>query len=440
MPLQDIKIAGAPLVWSEVDYAFKVINQNLHFLEDQLTLDTSALNVDLIPNGAYSLGTIANSWTNLYVDNVYTAIIEATDITSAVIDTDELIIGSGTLKVVNGYLSYVDTITGDPLETQLTPAFSTISVSGQPLVTADFGDTLTIVEGAGIALVTDENTKTVTISSDATVVVIDTVDITADIDPISKEVSLSLVNPNKFDRVAVNGLDSTVDLLIAADPADTLNLAEGYGVILTGNPIVNEVTISIDPEVDLYSNIYADDSTLLVDARNGSISWDVLTGVPDIVIRTASTGSILLPVGTTAQRDLSPVTGYVRYNTTTGKFEGRNATQWISFEMSTDQHKEFTSTYATAGSYTLNIFDGDTTQATSYKIICKSAEGVQISTLDVVFDTTSFEVEYGVILTTDIRIANFTTSVDASNNVWLTIQTLYNNVDVVFRKTPLSNI
>jgi hypothetical protein len=37
---------------------------------------------------------------------------------------------------------------------------------------------------------------------------------------------------------------------------------------------------------------------------------------------TAATGSIVAPVGTTAQRDVSPSAGYVRYNTTTATFEG----------------------------------------------------------------------------------------------------------------------
>ncbi len=37
---------------------------------------------------------------------------------------------------------------------------------------------------------------------------------------------------------------------------------------------------------------------------------------------TGTTGSTVVPVGTTAQRDVSPSAGYVRYNTTTATFEG----------------------------------------------------------------------------------------------------------------------
>jgi hypothetical protein len=43
------------------------------------------------------------------------------------------------------------------------------------------------------------------------------------------------------------------------------------------------------------------------------------------------TGFLKLPVGTTAQRPASPLTGYVRYNTTTGQAEIYNGTTWVKF-------------------------------------------------------------------------------------------------------------
>ena len=44
---------------------------------------------------------------------------------------------------------------------------------------------------------------------------------------------------------------------------------------------------------------------------------------------TATTGSAIIPNGTTAQRDGSPA-AYFRYNSTVGKFEGYNGTAWGS--------------------------------------------------------------------------------------------------------------
>ena len=45
---------------------------------------------------------------------------------------------------------------------------------------------------------------------------------------------------------------------------------------------------------------------------------------------TATTGSAILPTGTTAERDGSPLSGYLRFNTTTSEFEGYNGTTWSS--------------------------------------------------------------------------------------------------------------
>lgn len=44
--------------------------------------------------------------------------------------------------------------------------------------------------------------------------------------------------------------------------------------------------------------------------------------------RTSTTGSSLIPTGTTAQRDGTPSAGYFRFNSTLGKFEGYNGSAW----------------------------------------------------------------------------------------------------------------
>lgn len=67
-----------------------------------------------------------------------------------------------------------------------------------------------------------------------------------------------------------------------------------------------------------------------------SVLRGVLQGTDDsdvarkLVAFTSSTGSAVVPVGTTAQRDGSPLAGYFRYNTTTTRFEGYNGTVWAS--------------------------------------------------------------------------------------------------------------
>jgi hypothetical protein len=47
-------------------------------------------------------------------------------------------------------------------------------------------------------------------------------------------------------------------------------------------------------------------------------------------VRSSATGSLFVPVGTTAQRDAAPSVGMLRYNTTTSQFEGYAGTAWGS--------------------------------------------------------------------------------------------------------------
>ena len=55
------------------------------------------------------------------------------------------------------------------------------------------------------------------------------------------------------------------------------------------------------------------------------------TAGTDYVPVTAANGSAYIPVGTTAQRDASPISGYVRYNLTLGQFEAYSGSSWNAF-------------------------------------------------------------------------------------------------------------
>lgn len=63
-----------------------------------------------------------------------------------------------------------------------------------------------------------------------------------------------------------------------------------------------------------------------VDANFTNLNGELAQKVP----RTASTGSAVVPVGTTAQRDGAPAAGYLRYNTSVASFEGYSGTAWGS--------------------------------------------------------------------------------------------------------------
>ena len=66
--------------------------------------------------------------------------------------------------------------------------------------------------------------------------------------------------------------------------------------------------------------------TLADTASNYTMSVPAANGVA--VTADATTGAAQLPVGTTAQRPASPVTGMMRVNTTTVKLEYYNGSAW----------------------------------------------------------------------------------------------------------------
>ncbi len=65
-------------------------------------------------------------------------------------------------------------------------------------------------------------------------------------------------------------------------------------------------------------------STSETNAANSAASISLAT----LVAKTSTTGAAVIPVGTTAQRDGSPATGYFRYNSTETQFEGYDGSAW----------------------------------------------------------------------------------------------------------------
>jgi hypothetical protein len=73
---------------------------------------------------------------------------------------------------------------------------------------------------------------------------------------------------------------------------------------------------------DWYFNTVSDRSRIYDGA-----AWDfVAVDTATIVSKTSSTGSAGIPSGTTGERDVSPLSGFFRFNSTLGKFEGYNGT------------------------------------------------------------------------------------------------------------------
>lgn len=68
--------------------------------------------------------------------------------------------------------------------------------------------------------------------------------------------------------------------------------------------------------------------TFIVDQKTGVVT--IPAAASSGVQKTSTTGSAIIPTGTTVQRDGTPSAGYFRFNSTSGSFEGYNGTAWGS--------------------------------------------------------------------------------------------------------------
>ena len=65
-------------------------------------------------------------------------------------------------------------------------------------------------------------------------------------------------------------------------------------------------------------------------ANGGTGATTATAGKVGLEVITSATGSEILPVGTTAQRDGTPQAGYIRFNSDFTSFEGYNGSSWGS--------------------------------------------------------------------------------------------------------------
>jgi len=87
------------------------------------------------------------------------------------------------------------------------------------------------------------------------------------------------------------------------------------------------VTAQRDP-VPILGSLRYNTEAAHFEGYNG-VSWVFALDV-NTVAKTSDTGSAQIPTGTTAQRDVSPPVGSLRYNTTTARLEYFNGTIWLA--------------------------------------------------------------------------------------------------------------
>ena len=164
--------------------------------------------------------------------------------------------------------------------------------------------------------------------------------IAADITTVAGiDADVSTVAGIASDVSAVAAIDTSV-VTVAGIDTDVVAVAGNAANISTVAGISSDVSAvaAIDTDVTAVLGISADITTVAGIAPDvttvAGISADVTVvaaNIADIntkVPRTSATGAAVVPAGTAAQRDGTPLAGYFRFNSDVAKFEGYNGTAW----------------------------------------------------------------------------------------------------------------
>ncbi len=343
LPHPDISIGAPPLLWSNVYEAFDKINANFDSLAASVlggggggsVVDFGALYTDVTPatNNEYTIGELSYSWKSLYVT-------EWSSVPGN--ENNGVWLGTAQIKGITGGwvdLPANSTVNGDLIIDPNKTTFKFITVSGQDNIVAEsFTDSLNLLAGSGITITTFPLTDTVQFTNSGVLSLAGTagqigvsaatgnitltnlgvtsvtagtvvagraagtgVSVSAGIGDISvtntgiidvqqgfgitvfKDSVTGVVTvtnaspaPNVFGRVRVTGSSD----LVADSTGDVLVVEAGYGMnITTAESPDDTLTIEFNNRVDIIGSVFADDSTLMVDATNGTIVAPVVANV-----------------------------------------------------------------------------------------------------------------------------------------------------------------
>ena len=345
----NISPGAPPLLWSDVNEAFTLINENFDVIIATIgggsgltPINFETLDTDLRPttDNLRSLGSVTNRW-----KSVYTSEHTLVDPTNGVFLGNAQIKGIGlTVNLPANSTIGGDPITGIGTSLIIDPEktfFKTIEVdAGNSVVATEFGDTLNLISGSGvnmlvssgadsitisntgvlsvaagsgISVTTGSGTSTVTntgvrslqsttalpagrttgaginitagtgdnirVTNTGVITISSGVGITVSTDAATGDVTITNSAPavNAFTQIEVNG--DSANRLQADAVSDVLNITSGEGITLTKDPATDTLSITVNPVFDLRGSVFADDSTVMVDAVAGVLRGNFIGSV-----------------------------------------------------------------------------------------------------------------------------------------------------------------
>jgi hypothetical protein len=117
---------------------------------------------------------------------------------------------------------------------------------------------------------------------------------------------------------------------VAGDAADIGTVAGISADVTSVAGISSNVTTvaGISADVTTVAGISADVTTVAGISADVTVVADNIADINTKVPRTSATGAAVIPTGTEAQRDGTPLAGYFRFNSDTDKFEGYDGVEW----------------------------------------------------------------------------------------------------------------
>jgi hypothetical protein len=339
-----------PVLWSDIDTAFRIINQN--FVELYATIgggsvvDFNSLSTNVSPSSSevYDLGSSTKRWRDLYLSGSSLYLGEAVITSSG--ETINLPVGStiGGLRVDENYFKFIsvagqdnieaddgtDTLNfanGNGINITTNSTSDTVTISNTGVLSANSGTGISVSSTVGDIVITnigvtraeaglgislDNNTNTVEISNTGIVGINPGIGISVSArDPVTGFINIVNTQPNvpqqTFGVIAVPtqtsiAADSTSDTLTIQTSGDGLSITTtpltdtltftntGVTSLAVGNGLTIDagtggINLTLDATLtrnivgtvvgDVTGSVFADDSTLLVDATEGLIVGNV---------------------------------------------------------------------------------------------------------------------------------------------------------------------